>query len=76
MYVLIGMVLGAMIALHESLPARPRRALASALIERVAKFATSFRRMVFAQMQIALLNTLFTGIYLGVLLPLSGVDFT
>jgi predicted PurR-regulated permease PerM len=74
LYVLVGMVIGAMIALHESSPARPHRALACALIERVAKFASSFRRMVFAQMQIALLNALFTGIYLGILLPLFGVD--
>jgi len=74
LYVLIGMVLGAMIALHEALPVEPHRALANALIERVARLGCAFRRVVFAQVRISLLNTLFTGIYLTLILPLFGVD--
>ena len=74
LYVLIGMVLGAMVALHEALPMEPRRVLANALIERVARLGSAFRRVVFAQLRISLLNTFFTGIYLALLLPLFGVD--
>ncbi len=73
-YVLLGLVIGALVALHAALPEEPQGVLATALTERVAKLGSAFRRVVFAQVQIALLNTLFTGIYLTVLLPLSGVD--
>jgi predicted PurR-regulated permease PerM len=73
LYVLLGMVLGAMIALHHALPVEPHRALANALLDRVAKLGSSFRRVVFAQVRISLLNTLFTGIYLALILPLFGV---
>ena len=34
----------------------------------------AFRRVVFAQVRISLLNTFFTGIYLTLILPLFGVD--
>jgi predicted PurR-regulated permease PerM len=74
LYVLIGMILGAMVALQEALPMEPRRVLANALIERVARLGSAFRRVVFAQLRISLLNTFFTGIYLALLLPLFGVD--
>ena len=73
-YVLIGMVIGALVALHAALPAEPRRPLAAALVERIAKLGDAFRRVVFAQVRISLLNTLFTGIYLTLVLPLFGVD--
>jgi predicted PurR-regulated permease PerM len=69
----IGMVLGAMIALHETTP-MDRRPLAAAMTERAARVGVAFRRVVFAQMQISFLNTIFTGIYLAVVLPFFGVD--
>ena len=69
----IGMVLGAMIALHETLPL-DRRPLAAAMAERAARMGFAFRRVVFAQVQISLINTIFTGIYLAVVLPFFGVD--
>ena len=74
LYVLVGMILGAMIALHESLPDQPHRVLANALTERVARLGSAFRRVVFAQVRISLLNTFFTGIYLVLILSLFGVD--
>jgi predicted PurR-regulated permease PerM len=74
LYVLIGMVLGAMITLHEALPVEPHRLLAHALMERVARVGSAFRQVVFGQVRISLLNTLFTGIYLALILPLFGVD--
>jgi predicted PurR-regulated permease PerM len=74
LYVLVGMILGAMVALHEVLPLGPHRVLANALVERVARLGSAFRRVVFAQVRISLLNTFFTGIYLVLILPLFGVD--
>lgn len=70
---LIGMVLGAMIALYDTLPAAQLGPLAQELLGRTSRFADSFRRIVFAQLKISLLNTFFTGLFLIVVLPLFGV---
>lgn len=72
-HLLIGMVVGAMLALHEASPSDTLKPLADALTQRLRALALAFKRIVFAQVRISLLNTLFTGIYLGVVLPLSGV---
>jgi hypothetical protein len=50
-------------------PARPRSSSNASTL-----WAIAFRRVVFAQVRISLLNTLFTAIYLIVALPLFGVD--
>jgi predicted PurR-regulated permease PerM len=68
--VLIGMVLGAMIALYDELPLPKMGPLAQELIGRLA---TAFRQVVFAQVKISLLNTVFTAIFLLGVLPLFGV---
>jgi len=72
-HALIGMIVGAMIALHEALPMEPRGPLAEELIEHISNLGDVFRRVVFAQVRISLINTIFTAIYLEVLLPLFGV---
>ena len=72
-HILIGMVVGGMLALHEASPSEALRPLAAALTARIQTLANAFRRIVFAQVRISLLNTLFTGIYLGIVLPSSGV---
>ncbi len=74
LYALFGMVVGALVALHEALPQEPRGALAAQLVERIEGLGDAFRRYVFAQVRISLLNAVFTGIYLAVILPLFGVD--
>ncbi|MDQ2963334.1 MAG: AI-2E family transporter [Pseudomonadota bacterium] len=71
---LIGMVLGAMVALHEALPIEASRPLSQELVERVRRLGDAFRRVVFAQVQISLINTLLTGIYLALVLPIFGVN--
>ncbi|MGH8459482.1 MAG: hypothetical protein ACRESV_09035, partial [Nevskiales bacterium] len=70
--VLIGMVMGAMIALRgwQSTELGP---LGQALAERVARLSASFSRIVFAQVRISLVNTFFTLLYLAVVLPLLGI---
>ncbi|MBD1555056.1 AI-2E family transporter [Pseudomonas typographi] len=70
---LIGMVLGAIIALQQVPAQHMRRPLASALFDRLSLVVTAFRNIVFAQIKISALNTLFTGIFLGVVLPLVGI---
>ena len=71
--VLIGMVLGAMIALYDELPLPKMGPLAQELIGRTSRLATAFRQVVFAQVKISLLNTVFTAIFLLGVLPLFGV---
>ena len=71
--VLIGMVLGAMIALYDELPLPKMGPLAQELVGRTSRLATAFRQVVFAQVKISLLNTVFTAIFLLGVLPLFGV---
>ena len=72
-HVLVGMVIGAMVALHEAVARDRMRPLTAALAERARRLAEAFRRVVFAQVRISALNTTFTAIYLAVVLPLFGV---
>lgn len=72
-HVLIGMVIGAMVSLRQATPARTEQPLVRALIERTGRLGDAFWRVVFAQVRISALNTIFTGIYLTVLLPAFGV---
>ena len=73
-HTVIGMVLGAMIALHQALPIETNRPLARELVERIKRLGDAFRRVVFAQVQISLINTVLTGIYLAAILPGFGVN--
>jgi predicted PurR-regulated permease PerM len=71
---LIGIVLGAMLALQGTQVRREHGPLAFALSARCGNLAASFRDVVFAQAKISAINTLLTGIYLLVVLPLFGVN--
>lgn len=73
-HILIGLILGGLIALREVQGGNVQRPLAAALAERAERFAESFRRVVFAQFRIALINAIFTWIYLGVALPIMGIE--
>ncbi len=72
-HVLVGLIVGGMLALREVCTQTPSKALAAALSERARRLAEAFRRIVFAQVRISAINTLFTGVYLVVVLPLFGV---
>lgn len=72
--ILIGLVVGAMLALHDAVNPAASRPLAAALAARAARLGNAFRRVVFAQVRISLINTTFTAIYLAVVLPLFGVQ--
>ncbi len=72
-HVLIGMVIGGMVSLREGAASGTSGPLALALAERIFRLGEAFRRVVFAQVRISALNTLFTALYLGAFLPLFGV---
>ena len=72
-HMLIGMVIGAMVSLREARPRQVGGPLAAALLERATRLGDAFRNVVFAQVRISALNTVFTAIYLLVALPLAGV---
>jgi predicted PurR-regulated permease PerM len=71
---LIGMVIGALVSLHESSPRTSQmRPFAAALASRVSRFARSARLVIFAQIKISAINTAFTAIFILGILPLCGV---
>jgi predicted PurR-regulated permease PerM len=73
-HVLLGLVVGALVALREETSTdAAMRPLAAALAERARRLAEAFRRVVFAQVRISAINTVLTAIYLVVVLPLMGV---
>lgn len=73
-HILVGLVIGAMVAVQAASRPSAMRPLAAALTQRAALLADAFRGIVFAQLRISLLNTVFTSIYLLAVLPLFGVD--
>lgn len=73
-HVLVGLIVGSMLALREEMCDQTEsRPLVAALTERARRLAEAFRRIVFAQVRISALNTLFTAVYLLVVLPLLGI---
>ena len=73
-HVIAGMIIGGMVAFGRDMPRRELGPLAEALDERAGVLSKAFRRIVFSQIRISALNTLLTAIYLGVLLPMFGID--
>jgi len=73
-YVLIGLVIGAMVSLHtEASDPHQVRPLARALADEISDFSYAFRRIVTAQAWITTVNTTLTACYLMGVLPLFGV---
>ncbi|MFC7297978.1 AI-2E family transporter [Herminiimonas aquatilis] len=73
-HILIGMIIGAMSALYDTTRTRSYQPLAAALHLRVVALHAAFRDVVFAQVRIAAINAVLTGIYLIVILPLAGIE--
>jgi len=72
-HILIGLVLGAIVALSRTRPAHQVGPLAAALGQRSHRLAQAFRDIVFAQIKISLVNTALTAIFLLGVLPLMGI---
>jgi len=73
-HVLIGLVVGAIVALHEAVPASKPTAFLRALALRVNFLANTFRQIMFAQLPISAINTALTAAYLLVALPVFGIE--
>ena len=69
-HALVGIVIGAMLSFRTAAPKGP---LAISLAGRIARFAQAFEAVVFAQVKISALNTVFTSVYLLAVLPAFGV---
>lgn len=72
-HMLIGMVIGGIVSLREACPVSADGPLTKALTERAFRLSEAFRRVVFAQVRISAINTVFTALYLAVVLPLFDV---
>jgi predicted PurR-regulated permease PerM len=72
-HIIVGMIIGAMIALGESISSRQTGPLAIAMARRATTLGNAFRRVVFAQVRISALNTCLTALYILGLLPLLGI---
>ncbi len=70
---LIGMVLGALVALHAARGEHNQAPLSLALSARCENLSSAFHDIVFAQIKISLINTVFSALFLLVALPLFGV---
>jgi predicted PurR-regulated permease PerM len=72
-HILIGLVIGVLVALDDARKGEPPGPLGRALEERARRLGDAFRRVVFGQIRISAINTLLTGLYLVVALPIAGV---
>ncbi|MFK2877829.1 AI-2E family transporter [Rhodanobacter hydrolyticus] len=72
-HILIGLVLGAIVALSRTRPAHQVGPLAAALGQRCQRLAGAFHDIVFAQIKISLVNTALTAVFLLGVLPVLGI---
>ncbi|AQH05843.1 hypothetical protein A9R05_43350 (plasmid) [Burkholderia sp. KK1] len=72
-HILVGVIIGAMVSMHEVARTTATKPLSGALMIRVGRFAEAFRKVVFAQIKVSLINTSATAVYLLIALPLFGV---
>jgi len=68
-HIVVGMVIGALLSLESATMRADRGPLSLALAERARHLILAFRRVVFAQVRISAINTVFTAIYLLIVLP-------
>ena len=71
LHALAGIVIGGLASFEQRRPGAP---LSAALSERVGRMGDAFEKVVFAQVKISGLNTIFTAVYLLGALPLFGVE--
>lgn len=72
-HLLLGMIIGSMIALRDASGDESHKPFAAALQQRVANLGQVFQKIVFAQVRISLINTVLSGVFLWLVLPLAGV---
>lgn len=72
-HILLGMIIGGIMAMRDAVVMDDFKPFARALACRGSLFSDAFQRVVFAQLRIASINAFFTAIYLALVLPLMGV---
>ena len=72
-HIVLGMVIGGIVALRDAVAMDNFKPFARALACRSSLLSDAFGRVVFAQVRIAAINTTFTAIYLAIVLPLMGI---
>jgi predicted PurR-regulated permease PerM len=72
-YALLGILLGAMVAISDAAGSRPLGPVSARLLEQILALREAFWGVASAQIRISLLNTIFTALYLVVVLPAFGV---
>jgi predicted PurR-regulated permease PerM len=73
-HIVVGLVIGAMVAISHEAGEFENGPLAQALRDRACLLGSAFRNVVFAQVRISALNTALTGLYLLGVVPLTGVQ--
>ena len=68
-HILLGMVIGALVAIQQAAATDYHRPLAAALLARIQAFYRAFQRVFVAQGKIAAINAFFTGVFLLAILP-------
>ena len=71
--ILIGLIIGVMVSLHDALTPHFHRPFAAALLERATHLADSFRNIVFAQVWISGINTALSAVFILIVLPMAGI---
>jgi predicted PurR-regulated permease PerM len=72
-HIVVGLVIGVMVSLTDVRPLKVERPLARALAERMSRLGNAFRRIIFAQVRISVINTFLTATFLLAGLPIFGV---
>jgi len=72
-HILIGLVLGAIVAISHGSGGRPARPLAFELSTRAMRLAEAFHNIIFAQLKISAINTTLAALFLLVGLPMFGI---
>lgn len=73
-HIVIGMIVGGLVAFYSGTQNPTLGPLARALETRAEFLSNAFRNIVFSQIRISALNTFLTAIYLAVILPLLGIN--
>ncbi len=72
-HILIAIAIGVILSLQSFVPMQQAKPFARAMRERCNLLSLAFGNVVFAQVKISAINTLLTGVFLLVALPLSGI---
>jgi predicted PurR-regulated permease PerM len=73
-HILIGLVLGAIVAISHGSGGRPARPLSFELSTRAMRLAEAFHNIIFAQLKISAINTALAALFLLVALPIFGIS--